>query len=47
MFIADDVGVVEFLHDVDLLVYVLLQEGFALYMQLADDLNCVEHVCGS
>lgn len=35
----------QFLHDVDLLVDILLQEGFLLYVQFADDLDRVEHVC--
>jgi hypothetical protein len=44
--VADDVGVVQFLHDIDLLVDVLLQEGLLLDMQLADDLHRVKHICG-
>ena len=35
---------VELLHDVDLLVDVLLQEGFLLDVGLADDLHRVHHV---
>lgn len=36
----DDVGVVEFLHDIDFLVDVLLEEGLLLEVRLADDLDC-------
>lgn len=41
MLVADDVRMVEFFHDVDLLVDVLLKKGFLLDMQFADDLDCV------
>jgi hypothetical protein len=46
VFVADDVRVVQLLHDVDLLVDVFLQEGFLLDVQLADDLDGVERVRG-
>ena len=39
--VTDDIGVIKFLHDVDLLVNVFLQERFLLDMLLADDLDCV------
>lgn len=44
MLVADDVRMVEFFHDVDLLVDVLLEEGFLLDVQFADDLDCVVDV---
>ena len=44
--VSDDIGVVQFLHDVDLLVDVLLQEGLLLDLRLGDDLDCVEAVVG-
>lgn len=42
--VSDDIGVVQFLHDVDLLVDVLLQEGLLLDVQLADDLDSVQRL---
>ena len=44
LLIADDVGMVQFLHDIDLLVDVLLQEGLLLYVQFADDLHGIQHI---
>jgi len=45
LFVADDVRVVELLHDVDFLVDVLLEKGLLLDMLLADDLDGVEDLC--
>lgn len=42
--IAYDVGVVEFLHDVDLLIDILLKEWFLLDVGLADDLHRIHHI---
>lgn len=44
MLVADDVGVVQLLHNVDLLVDVLLKEGLLLYVLLADDLHRVQNL---
>jgi len=45
LFVADDVRVVELLHDVNFLVDVLLEKGLLLDMLLADDLDGVEDLC--
>lgn len=45
LFVADDVRVVELLHDVDFLVDVLLEKGLLLDMLLADDLDGVKDLC--
>lgn len=45
MLIADDVGMVELLHDVDLLVDILLEERLLLDVHLADDLDRIHEVC--
>ena len=44
--IFDYVGMVQFLHDVDFLVDVLLQEGFPLDMALIDDFDGVVEIIG-
>ena len=41
--ISNDVRMIEFFHDVDLLVDVLLKEGFFFYVLLADDLDRVRY----
>lgn len=38
----DNIGVVKFFHDVDLLINILLQEWFLFEVDLADDLDCIE-----
>ena len=38
---------VQFFHDIDLLVDVFLQEGFLLDVLLADDLDCVINLGGA
>jgi len=45
LFVADDVRVVELLHDVDFLVDVLLEKGLLLDILLADDLDGVKDLC--
>lgn len=44
LFIPDNIRMVQFLHDADLLVDVFLQERFLLQMRLTDDLDCVQFV---
>lgn len=45
MLIANNIGMVQFFHDVDLLVDIFLEEGFLLNVKFAYDLNCVENIC--
>lgn len=45
MLVSDYVGMVEFFHDVDLLVNVFLKEWLFLDVLLADDLDRVRHIC--
>ena len=37
---------IQFFHDVDFLIDILLKKGFCLYMYFADDFDCVESVVG-
>lgn len=46
IFVSYDVGMVEFFHDVNLLIDVFLQEGFLLDVCLADDFDSVELIVG-